>query len=190
MLHVLVYGASCTGKTAWVNHILNRIPARNTYKSTEGLAISLFHWKETSVAIVDAGGKESNAELVEESLHDIHVVLLVYDSARARTLTDAINFYKTIPPNIPVVLAATTFYGRVNGDVVMQGKTHATRWGVPQYLVDPLSRSSCLLLLDMVIEASKTPRQLVVHTDTDTDNPEPEDECFPQCCHPRECSIM
>lgn len=187
MLHVLVYGAPRVGKTAWVDQILSRTrPGRNEYRSTIAFEVSLMQWKAADIAIVDAGGMRHFRQIAEDALHDIHIVVLMYDSTSERSLDLIVDFYDTIPLTVPVVLAATTFSGAVNTELVLKGKTLATQWGIPQYLIDPLGRSSCLLLLDMVINSSKTPRHAVLPPKETVE----EEECFPECCHPRECAIM
>jgi GTPase SAR1 family protein len=186
MLHVLVYGAPKVGKTAWVDKILNRtISEKHDYRTTIAYEVNLFQWKSADIAVVDAGGMRQFRQIAEDALHDIHVVILMYDSTIPRTLDLVLDFYPTIPLAIPVILAATTFEGKVNAELVLKGKAYANKWHIQQYLIDPISRSSCLLLLDIAMNTSKIPRQAVL---PNTETAE-EEECFPQCCHPMECTI-
>lgn len=187
MLHVLVYGAPKVGKTAWVDQILSRTrPGRDDYQSTIALNVSLMQWKQTDIAVIDAGSSRHFRKLAEDALHDVHVVVLMYDSTVEKTLDFVIDFYARIPLTTPVILVATTLNGEINTDVVLRGKTAAIQWGVSQYLVNPKGRSSCLLLLNIVIEAGKIPRQVALLPQETAD----EEECFPECCHPKECTIQ
>ena len=187
MLHVLVYGAPKVGKTAWVDQILSRKrPGNDLYRSTIACEVNLFQWKDADIAIVDAGGMRHFRQIAEDALRDIHVVVLMYNSTVPRSLELILDFYGTIPITIPVIVAASTFDGKVDAELVLRGKTAANQWQIPQYLIEPLSRSSCLLLLDRIMHCSKTPRQAVLPA---TETVE-EEECFPQCCHPTECLIL
>jgi len=187
MLQILVYGSPKVGKTAWVDQILSRNrPEQNLYRSTVAYEVSLFQWKTADIAVVDAGGSRHFRKIAEDALRDVHVVVLMYNSTVPKSLEIIADFYAAIPLTIPVIVAATTFDGKVDAELVLRGKTTANQWQVPQYLIDPLSRSSCLLLLDMIMHCSKTPRQAMLPT---TETVE-EEECFPQCCHPAECLIL